>query len=52
VKSNNKGQKNNVNSMEQILQNNQQTNENISVQKDGFRYDYNDSSDFKDGKMS
>jgi hypothetical protein len=46
VKSTNKGQENKDNSMEQILQNNLQTNENGSAQKDGFRYDYNDSSDF------
>lgn len=52
MKSNNKGQKTNVNNLEQNLQDYQQTNENVSAQKDGFRYDYNDSSDFKDGKMS
>jgi hypothetical protein len=28
------------------------SNENIPAQEDGFRYDYNDSSDFNDKKMS
>lgn len=52
MKSNNKEQNSKENSLEQILQNNQQANENVSAQKDGFRYDYNDSSDFKNDKMS
>jgi hypothetical protein len=29
-----------------------QTNKSIPAQEDGFRYDYNDSSDFNDNKMS
>lgn len=52
MKSNNKGQNNKVSNIEQNLQNNQQSEDNISAQKDGLRYDYNDSSDFKDNKMS
>jgi hypothetical protein len=52
LKTNNKGLNNNRNTLEQNLPNNQQSNESISAQKDGFRYDYNDSSDFKDDKMS
>jgi hypothetical protein len=52
VKSNNKGQNNKGSNNEQNLQNIQKTDESVSAQKDGFRYDYNDSSDFKNDKMS
>jgi hypothetical protein len=52
VKANSKGQSNKITSNAQGLQNKTQTNESVSAQKDGFRYDYNDSSDFKDDKMS
>ncbi|WP_301337177.1 hypothetical protein [Bacillus sp. FJAT-29814] len=31
-------------------QNKQENNKNVPAQKDGFRYDYNDSSDFKDNE--
>jgi hypothetical protein len=31
---------------------NTQINKSIPAQEDGFRYDYNDSSDFNDDKMS
>lgn len=40
---------NEMNSKEQVSQSkpgNRQRKENVSAQKDGFRYDYNDSSDF------
>jgi hypothetical protein len=47
VKSNNNRQNNKVSDIEQNLQNNQQSDESVAAQKDGFRYDYNDSSDFK-----
>jgi hypothetical protein len=56
VKSNNKERNNNLNSNKQVLQNNNtnnlQKNENVSALKDGFRYDFNDPSEFKDNKMS
>jgi hypothetical protein len=50
VESNNSQQNDKINSKEQSLQNNKDnlhTKRNVSAQKDGFRYDYNDSSDFK-----
>jgi hypothetical protein len=31
-------------------QNKQPNNKNVPAQQDGFRYDYNDSSDFKDNE--
>jgi hypothetical protein len=52
VKSNKNRQNNTVSDIEQNLQNNQQSDESVAAQKDGFRYDYNDSSDFKNNKMS
>ncbi|WML53159.1 hypothetical protein RCG17_28170 [Neobacillus sp. PS3-12] len=52
MKSNNNRQNNKVSDIEQNLQNNQQRDESVAAQKDGLRYDYNDSSDFKDNKMS
>jgi hypothetical protein len=52
VKSNNTGQNNKESDIEQNLQNNQRSDESVTAQQDGFRYDYNDSSDFKDNKMS
>jgi len=48
VKSNKQQQNNKLNSKEQIFQNktdNSQIKQSVSAQKDGFRYDYDDSSD-------
>ncbi len=45
MKTNKGQQKNKINSKEQVLQNktdHSQIKENVSAQKDGFRYDYND----------
>jgi hypothetical protein len=51
VKSNNSEQNNPLNSKDQALQ--KKTEEqSVPAQKDGFRYDYNDSSDFTNDKMS
>lgn len=48
VKSNKQQQNNKLNSTEQVVQNktdNSQIKESVSASKDGFRYDYDDSSD-------
>lgn len=48
VKSNKNQQNNKLNSIEQVAQNktdNSQIKESVSAPKDGFRYDYDDSSD-------
>ena len=48
MKSNKQQQNNKINSKEQVVQNktdNLQIKENVSAPKDGFRYDYDDSSD-------
>ena len=46
MKSNKNQQNNKINSKEQIVQNKtDQLKENVSTSKDGFRYDYDDSSD-------
>jgi hypothetical protein len=50
MKSNNVQENNKSKSLKQALQN-KTDNQSVSAQKDGFRYDYNDSSDFKDDKM-
>lgn len=49
MNSDKKQQNNQANKKEQTFQhkNNLQANEDIPASKDGFRYDYNDSSDFK-----
>jgi hypothetical protein len=49
VKSNNEKSKSELNKMEEFLldkTDNVQVDKNITSDKDGFRYDYNDSSDF------
>jgi hypothetical protein len=51
VKSNNEKSKSELNKTEEFLldkTDNVQVDENITSAKDGFRYDYNDSSDFKE----
>jgi hypothetical protein len=48
VKSNNRGKNNKLKDKEKVSQ----MEKSVSAQKDGFRYDYNDSSDFNDDKMS
>jgi len=46
VKSNKQQQNNKLNSKEQVVQNKtDQLKESVSASKDGFRYDYDDSSD-------
>jgi hypothetical protein len=55
MKSNNEKSNNQLNNTKQDLQTNPehlQVEKNVTAQKDGFRYDYNDSSDFNDDKMS
>ncbi|WP_428912217.1 hypothetical protein [Niallia sp. Krafla_26] len=45
MKTNKKQQHNKIKNKDQVLQNkpdNSQQEENVSAQKDGFRYDYND----------
>ncbi|AZV41705.1 hypothetical protein [Peribacillus asahii] len=49
MKSNKNQQNNKINSKEQVVQNKTdqlQIKESVSASKDGFRYDYDDSSDF------
>lgn len=46
MKSNKKQQNSQINSTEQVLDN-ADVKENVSAQEDGFRYDYDDSSDVK-----
>lgn len=51
MKSNDEKSNNELNKVEQFLQDktdNVQIDKNITSAKDGFRYDYNDSSDFND----
>ncbi|WP_182480707.1 hypothetical protein [Peribacillus asahii] len=48
MKTNKQQQNNKLNSTEQVVQNktdNSQIKESVSASKDGFRYDYDDSSD-------
>jgi hypothetical protein len=54
VKSNNEKSKSELNKMEEFLldkTDNVQVDKNITSAKDGFRYDYNDSSDFNEGNL-
>ncbi|MDQ0970361.1 hypothetical protein QFZ31_000239 [Neobacillus niacini] len=54
MKSNDEKSKNELNKVEEFLldkTDNVQIDKNITSAKDGFRYDYNDSSDFNDDNI-